>query len=383
MPPRTPIRVVIPALLSRDRRGIGGTAGFVRTLESQLRKRHLPVTILGYGPRANDDEQFQSVTGRPRGRDLSWALWRRRKSWRFPPDTLFHLQRPDHALGYLKGPWPLVITFHGRHLRSIALRGGPLAALLYHYVERKVCRRAAALIFVSRSDMQAVLKGGPHLAEKAHHIPIGIDRNRFTVGEQAAARRRLGLPQAPPAIAYVGRLEKEKNVPALIRAIEMVPGAELWIAGTGRDERSCRGIAGPRVRFLGALDPDGVPPLLQGCDALALASRYEGLPTVVLEAWACGRPVIAPPVGDLPELLAGGGGILTRDNHPDRLAGAIRTLIANLPASRAPREASEAGLRDRTKPYDWDVTADRICQVYELALDRRRRRLAGEGREVN
>jgi len=374
-----PVRsVVIPVLLSRDRCGMGGTASFVRGLEGRLRARGIRVTLLGCGPASEDDPTFRSVVerGDAHGRHLAWALWARRRAWDFPPDTLIHLQRPDHALGFLHGPWPLVVTFHGRHQRTVALRGGPLAGAFYRWIEGRAGRRADALTFVARSDMEAQLAAHPEWRDKARPIPVGLERERFTPGETGQARRALGLPEGVLAVVYAGRLEPEKNVVALIRAIESVPDAELWIAGVGREEGRCRRAAGPRVRFLGPLDRERLPLLLRASDLVALASRHEGLPTIVLEAWACGRPAMGPPVGDLPTLLAEGGGVLAEDGRPESLAAAIRALHRAGPSEPDHGAELERHLRARTEAYDWEVVADSFCRVYE---DAARRRALGNG----
>jgi glycosyltransferase involved in cell wall biosynthesis len=365
--------VVIPALLSRDRRGMGGTASFVRGLEGRLRARGLRVTLLGCGPAGEDDPTFRSVVERrdAHGRHLAWALWMRRHAWDFPPDTLIHLQRPDHALGFRHGPWPLVVTFHGRHRHTVTLRGGPLAGAFYGWVEGRAGHRADALTFVARSDMEAQLAAHPEWRDKAHRVPVGIERDHFTPGDAREARRALGLPEGVPAVVYAGRLEPEKNVLALIRAIEQVPDAELWIAGLGREEERCRRAAGPRVRFLGPLDRERLPWLLRASDMVALASRHEGLPTIVLEAWACGRPVVGPPVGDLPALLAEGGGVLAENERPESLAAAIRALRQTWPSEPGRRAEREQQLRGLSEPYDWEAVADSFCHIYQDAARRR------------
>ncbi len=363
--------VVIPALLSREGGDLGGTAVYVRSLQEQLAARGWQVTILGYGPRDRDSGQFRSIVHRPaaRGRDLSWALWRMRRHWTFPRDTVIHVQRPDHAFGFLHGPWPLVVSFHGRHLRSVAQRGGAGAKLVYRHVERRAGRRADALVFVSRADMRAVLATHPQFAPQSHHVPIGVDRELFCPGDRDGAREMLGLPLDVVGVAYVGRLAREKNVPALVSAIEWVPGAELWVTGTGTEEERCRRLAGPRVRFLGALPRAQLPLFLRAADLLALASHHEGFPTVALEAWACGRPVVAPPVGDLPELLSDERGTLAEDGRPASLAAAIRTQLGK---QRGVSSAQAA--RETTREYAWDVIADRIEQVYGQAIDHSRAR---------
>jgi glycosyltransferase involved in cell wall biosynthesis len=371
--------VVLPALVRQDRSDIGGTAAYVTALERQLRARGIEVTLLGYGTDSNEDATFRSIVNRTnaQGRHISWALWRKRKTWDFAPESILHLQRPDHVPAFQHGPWPIVLTFHGRHQRTVALRGGPMAGAFYKRIERKACERADAVIFVSQRDADAIMEEHGLGRERTHFIPVGVDRNVFHRQDRETARDELGLPAKTPAVGYAGRLAKEKNVMALIDAIDLVPDAELWIAGEGPLEEECRRRAGPRVRFLGFVPRDEMPRFLSACDVLALSSLHEGLPTVVLEAWACGTPVIAPAVGDLPRLLQDGGGALVSNPDSRELGAAMKEMLAHRPKTADLRQAEANTLRERSATYDWTNVTDRIVEVYEDALNRRR---AGRGR---
>ena len=130
------------------------------------------------------------------------------------------------------------------------------------------------------------------------------------------------------------------------------------------------------MRFLGALDREGVRELLRAADVLALASQYEGLPTVILEAWACGRAAVAPPVGDVPALLADGGGRVAADGRPKTLAQALQAAFDDVPTQPASRAAQEARLRERSAPYDWEHVTNRILEVYAAAQRHRGSRTA-------
>lgn len=109
----------------------------------------------------------------------------------------------------------------------------------------------------------------------------------------------------PPArFLFVGRLVVEKNLFVLLEAARALRGAEIWIAGDGPlRQRLQTAAAEAPVRFLGTTPHARIPTLLQQCRGLVLPSREEGLPNVVLEALAHGRPVVATPVGAIPELV--------------------------------------------------------------------------------
>jgi glycosyltransferase involved in cell wall biosynthesis len=120
-----------------------------------------------------------------------------------------------------------------------------------------------------------------------------------------------------------------------------------------------------------------VPELMPGFDALVLSSvpRSEGMPTVILEAMACGLPVIATDVGAVSEVLASGEtGLLVPPEDTEELAAAIGRL------AREPRLAAEMGARGRElveQHYGLDQCADRRLHAYGIALAHRARRGAG------
>lgn len=150
--------------------------------------------------------------------------------------------------------------------------------------------------------------------------------------ELAASFPRSDPPaDAPLVVLCVGRLEPVKNVGAVIEAFAAVshPHAELWIVGDGPLRKSleleCRnhGVA-DRTRFWG-LQRD-VAPYYARAAVLAIASRWEGLPMVALEAGAAGLPILSTAVGGLPELLSGGCGVITT---PTNFSAALSGLLAD------------------------------------------------------
>jgi glycosyltransferase involved in cell wall biosynthesis len=145
----------------------------------------------------------------------------------------------------------------------------------------------------------------------------------------------LELPAAQPLLApparflFVGRLVWEKDLQTLIAAARQVGSAEFWLAGDGPErEALTAAAAGAPVRFLGAVPHERIPELLRESRALVLCSTTEGVPNVILEALAHGRPVIATPVGAVPELVQDGtNGRLVPVGDPAALAGALREML--------------------------------------------------------
>lgn len=165
-------------------------------------------------------------------------------------------------------------------------------------------------------------------------------RGRRAEWERIAAKVRVagnGLdlppldpPEVPaPRFLFVGRLAREKDLPTLLAAARGLAGAEVWLAGDGPLRQTLESqAAGAPVRFLGGVPPDRIALLLREARALVLCSTSEGVPNVILEALAHGRPVIATPVGAIPELVRDGvNGRLVPVGDAAALAGAMRELL--------------------------------------------------------
>lgn len=155
----------------------------------------------------------------------------------------------------------------------------------------------------------------------------------------------IALPAAPSVpeetgfLLFVGRLRIRKGVEVLLAALaRLVRGGlapRLLIAGDGEHRRrlahECARLGlDDRVRFLGRCSAAELGALLARCRALVVPSTYEGMPLVVLEAMAAGRPVVASAVSGIPEVVGDGEtGWLVPAEDPERLAEALREVLAN------------------------------------------------------
>jgi sugar transferase (PEP-CTERM/EpsH1 system associated) len=272
--------------------------------------------------------------------------------------SLFRELRPDvvhtHQIGALfyagpaarKAGVPVVVhTEHGKHYDQ------PSRA---RWLARLAARRAARFFCVSADIAAAVQAHGIVARRKIHMVPNGIDTDRFRDrGDRGRVRASLGIPADAPLIGTVGRLSEIKRQDLLIRAFQRVRArigdGHLLLVGDGPCMGLLRELAAglgldDRVHFTG-YQPQPAP-YLQAMDVFALTSRSEGMPLVVLEAWAAGVPVVATRVGGLPELIDDERiGILVDFNNEDALARALGDLIADRPRAR---RLGEAG-RDRVE----------------------------------
>jgi glycosyltransferase involved in cell wall biosynthesis len=177
-----------------------------------------------------------------------------------------------------------------------------------------------------------------HFRARGTQVPIavvynGIDVDRFG-GDQAAARRNFKLPETGLVIALCGRLESvQKGQPLLLEAISksewLKEHVTTLFVGDGPDENKLRsrvrelGLS-EKVRFTGWCDP---APLYPALDAVVLASRYEGMPLVMLEALASGVPVIAPDRDGMREVLPDAWRFVP--GNPSDLARVLQGLLSS------------------------------------------------------
>lgn len=143
---------------------------------------------------------------------------------------------------------------------------------------------------------------------------------------------------AAPRLINVCRQEKFKGTEILLECLPLLldrfPGITLDLIGDGnaigdlRKRADALGIAG-RVRFLGRLDHDNVLRLLHSADLFCYPTRSDGFPKAVLEALACGLPVITTPVSVLPQLIGSGCGTIVGDPAPGAFAAAIADALSN------------------------------------------------------
>lgn len=224
-------------------------------------------------------------------------------------------------------------------------------------------RRAAASIAVSRAlaDRMATL-GVP--GDSIYVLRNGVDLDRFTPLPRQEARAGLGWNMK--TALSVGNLIELKGHHIAIDALRELPDWRLVIIGSGEWEARLRSIADEanvtaRVDFLGQLPQDQLARCYAAADVLVLASSREGMANVLLEAMACGTPVVATAVGGNPEVVAAPeAGELMVERSVPALADAIRRLDA--------RGVERAKTRAYAERFGWEPTTRGQLEVFRRAM---------------
>jgi glycosyltransferase involved in cell wall biosynthesis len=179
----------------------------------------------------------------------------------------------------------------------------------YLWVERLTARMVDRHVCVSQAVAEFTRTQGGIPADRLIVIPNGIDLARFS-GVAPVDLTQFGVPADRKCVVCIGRLDEQKRPDWLVRHsptwMAALPKHDLLLVGDGPRRANVMALAhqlgiGHRVHLAG-WRPD-VPSILAACDLLVLASRWEGMPNVVLEAMASGLPVVATSVEGVAELL--------------------------------------------------------------------------------
>jgi len=234
-----------------------------------------------------------------------------------------------------------------------------------HFV-RETLRRADAVITVSEDLRQLAMAMGA-APGKTTGILNGCDTSVFFPGDRDTARREAGFEGDAELILYAGNLIPSKGLGELIDAFTGIaaarPRAVLAIIGQGEygdvlKTRAATAGLEERVLLLGRRKAEDVASWMRAADVFCLPSYSEGCPNVVVEALACGRPVVATHVGGIPELIDERVGILV----PPRDAAALGEALESALTRVWDRDRIAAARRS------WEEVADKTFEVCRSVL---------------
>jgi glycosyltransferase involved in cell wall biosynthesis len=268
------------------------------------------------------------------------------------------------ALRQGAGP-PLVRTVHGLPEPYRGWKAAKMA--LYRGLEWTAIRASRAILIAVSENV------GAHLRRKfpraaVHVVPNGIDGSTIRpTRDRTAIRREWGIADDAPIIGFVGRLAPVKGadlfLQTAVRLGREFPSLHAVLVGDGDQrkdlEMRVREEGFGRIHLLGHREDVG--DVLRALDVLVMPSRHEGLPLVLLEAMAAGRPIVAAAVGGIPEVVKNGwSALLVPPGSVEALTRATRTTLTD--PLRAQALASTA--RRVAAGYTAERMAARVIAVY-------------------
>ncbi len=273
-----------------------------------------------------------------------------------------HYFYPDGVAAVMLGKTfgkPVVVTARGTDINLIADH------LLPRRLIRWTAREAAGVVTVCQALKDRLIEIGAD-ASRIRVLRNGVNLEMFQPADREAARAKYGL--TGKVLLSVGHLIPRKAHHLVIEALALLPDATLLIAGTGPEKAALDALClrlgvVDRVKFLGQLPHAYLAELYSAADALVLASEREGWANVLLEAMACGTPVVASNVWGTPEVVTEpAAGLLVSDRTGPAFAAAIARLLTSPP--------SRAATRAYAQRFSWDTTTRGQIELFDSVIAR-------------
>lgn len=280
------------------------------------------------------------------------------------------LHSPHYTMPLLK-TCPTVVTYHDMTFFLYPELHKPYKRIFFKLIVRLSAGRAGAIIADSESTRRDILRILKPNAQHVFAIPLGVSekfRRIDNVLEIERIRSKFNLPER--VVLYVGTLEPRKNLPVLVRTFKelvdrgsnyslVIAGRKGWQYAEIFQTLENSGIQ-DRVIFLDYVPEIDLPFLYNAADLFVYPSLYEGFGLPVLEAMACGVPVITSNVSATPE-IAGDAGLLVDPHDTDEWADAMHLVLTDRTLHDT---LAHKGL-ERSKLFSWERTARETLAVYE------------------
>lgn len=273
-----------------------------------------------------------------------------------------HYYYPDGVAAGLVARWlkkPFVVTARGTDLSLIPDYSIPRRLIV------NTAAHASASIGVCKALMDTLGNLGAD-SSKLHTLRNGVDLEKFVPESRGLARKRLGLRPQGVLLLSVGHLVERKGHHIAIEALAALPNATLMVAGSGEQLPALKALAKKlgveeRVVWAGVVPQDQLKWWYSAADALVLCSSREGWANVLLEAMACGTPVVATDIWGTPEVVATkAAGRLMKRRDAASLVEAWNALCSELPTREATREYAET--------FSWTDTTLGQLSLFEEVL---------------
>lgn len=296
---------------------------------------------------------------------------------------------PEGLMARVLGWWtglPYAVFAHGEDVNLVAARtkmdcppgGGMLESRQYRWLTRWVLRGASFVIANCRNTRRMLIEDWGLQAERVRLLNPGVDTRRFVpVPRCEEVRARLGWG-ARPVVLTTSRLTKRKGQDRMIRALpiirQAVPDVLYAVVGDGEERPALEQLTGQlglrnHVQFLGEADEQSLVECYQQCDVFVLPNRQmgtdvEGFGMVLLEAQACGKPVVAGASGGTAETMqVPDTGLTVTSEGFDELGRIVVDLLGNAP-QRA--QMGAAGREWVVARFDWEPLSRLAAQMFEL-----------------
>lgn len=287
-------------------------------------------------------------------------------------------EKPDILLGFWAFPDGFANVLMAKCFKLpvvIGCRGCDINKFTNPYIQRKLigwalrnCDQVLSVSEALKGEIVNRLNVPPH---RVTVIPNGIEEERFYPQERDKMREKLGLNKDRQIALCVARLDPIKGVDVLVRAFAQLEDTakQLVVVGDGTEMRYLTQLVeelglSDRVLLVGSKPYTEIPQWMNAADLLVLPSITEGWPNTLMEAFSCGKPVVASCVGGVPEIINSPAlGIMAAPGDVDDLARAVDEALT--------RAWDADVIRARVRGRSWAVVADELRNELHTVLQRR------------
>jgi len=272
---------------------------------------------------------------------------------------------------------PHVITFHTlakTKLRALTVGDEHISRSASEY---KLMCRSDKILVLTQKEVQDIDQLYGSFSNKISVVPPGVDLEMFYQSDKDASRYQLNIPGQNNVVLFVGRIDPIKGLDVLIKALSMifsVGDTTLYIVGGNEESNEYYQFIkslvvdmglDDKVVFTGAIAHDTLRTYYSAADVLVLPSHYESMGFVVIEAMACGTPVVASRVGGIPSMVEHGStGYLIPWRCPEAFATQIEVLLKNKDLhSFMSKEAIK-----KAYSLSWDASSKKAANLYSEVI---------------
>ena len=274
---------------------------------------------------------------------------------------------------------PHVITFHTlakTKLRALTVRDEHTSRSASEY---KLMCSSDKILVLTQKEVQDINQLYGSFGSKISVVPPGVDLEMFYQSDKNSAKDKLSIPQQNDVILFVGRIDPIKGLDVLVKALSMISSVGereviLYIVGGNDDDneyyQSIKSLVvdmglDDKVIFTGSIPHDALSLYYSAADVFVLPSHYESLGFVVIEAMACGTPVVASRVGGIPSIVEHGStGYLIPWRCPEAFATQIEVLLKNKDLhSFMSKEAIK-----KAYSLSWDASSEKAANLYSKVI---------------
>jgi len=262
-------------------------------------------------------------------------------------------------------------------LQKFRLKPSSLLFRPFLWLQRKILKQADTFVAISTDITDELLVHGVN-AEQIVPIPNGVDTTRFlqvTLEKKLLLRQKLGIPQNKRILIYTGRLVSYKGLPLLLRVWKNIQrkysDVRLMLLGSGGlDTHNCEedlkkyvldNQLSNSVRFTG--DVDNVYEYLQASDIFVFPTENEAFGASLVEAMACGLPVITTPVGAIKDIVTDGEtGLLIQPGNAEQLFQALEAILSD---KELAANLGQAAYQSVKEFYSTDMVREKYLDLFQ------------------